>query len=184
MGLIFSISNFFINKISRANKLSGKKYLLAIFRFGNKGKKKKFKIGRSDVRSSLTYPPKYLHQISLDAPWHTYLHKNLTSYENAPHFEICHLVKSFTSRKVASFAPSLLNDRAGKFKLAPTILVLKTRIGLWPWKKIRHPKAGSKKPRSFLFKKKKRQPGLFSFWITMTLFFCTLLLQKAGSPIF
>ena len=33
------------------------------------------------------------------------------------HFEICRLVKSFTSRKEASFAPSLLNDRAGKFKL-------------------------------------------------------------------
>ena len=35
----------------------------------------------------------------------------------AEKFEICHLVKTFTSRKEASFAPSLLNDRAGKFKL-------------------------------------------------------------------
>jgi hypothetical protein len=34
------------------------------------------------------------------------------------YFEICCLVKSFTSRKEAFFAPSLLNDRAGKLKLA------------------------------------------------------------------
>ena len=32
-------------------------------------------------------------------------------------FEICRLVKSFTSRKEASFSPSLLNDTTGKFKL-------------------------------------------------------------------
>ena len=32
-------------------------------------------------------------------------------------------------------------------------------------------KAGSKKTGSLLFKKKKKQPGLFSFWITMTLVF-------------
>ena len=33
------------------------------------------------------------------------------------HFEICHLVKSFTSGKETSFAPSHLNDMAEKFKL-------------------------------------------------------------------
>ena len=33
------------------------------------------------------------------------------------HFEICRLVKSFTSSKEACFAPSLLNDRVGKLEL-------------------------------------------------------------------
>ena len=54
---------------------------------------------------------------------------------------------------------------------APTILVLKTRVSLGPWKKIGHP--------AFVMQKEKRQPGLFSFWITMTLFFAPCFLHPA-----
>ena len=53
----------------------------------DKWKKQKFTNGRSDVRSSLTYPPTYIryHQIQLDiSTYLVYLPKNLTSYVNAP----------------------------------------------------------------------------------------------------
>jgi hypothetical protein len=38
-------------------------------------------------------------------------------------FEICRFVKSFTSRKEASFVPSLLNLTAGKFKVGKKLYV-------------------------------------------------------------
>ena len=59
----------------------------------------KIKNGRSDVWSSLTY----LHQISSEAAWHTYLPKNLTSYVNAPlnqlqvHFQKAVLIPNTSS---------------------------------------------------------------------------------------
>ena len=57
-------------------------------------------------------------------------------------------------------------------------------IGLWPWKNqvqnMDLKKAGCKKTRVIVIQKEKRQPGFFSFWITMTLFFCTCFLK----PIF
>ena len=58
----------------------------------------------------------------------------------------------------------------------PSILVLKTRAGLWPWKKIGHPvfwkKQGTKKSRLLLFN-----------WITVTLFF-SLFFAKSRVPDF
>ena len=62
------------------------------------GKRKKIKNGRSDVRSSLTYPPTYIryHQMQLDIP--TYLPKNLTSYVNAPLYELVSLISWPVSR--------------------------------------------------------------------------------------
>jgi len=49
----------------------------------------------------------------------------------------------------------------------------KTGSKLWDVKK----QGAKKKFRIyFVIQKQKRQPGLLSFWITMTLFFCTLLL--------
>ena len=40
------------------------------------------------------------------------------------------------------------------------------------------------KNKVIVIQKEKRQPGLFSFWITMTLFFCTLLFAKSRVPNF
>ena len=70
---------------------------------------------------------------------------------------------------------------------APTFLVLKTRVGLWPWKKsgtLLFEQSRVQKTKVIVFQKEKRQPGLISFRITMTLFFAPWFLQKAGSPIF
>jgi hypothetical protein len=46
-------------------------------------------------------------------------------------------------------------------------------------------KAGRvQKTKVIVIQKEKRQPGLFSFWITMTPFFCTLLFEKSRVPDF
>ena len=61
---------------------------------------------------------------------------------------------------------------------APTILVLKTWVGLWPWKKL-GPKYGVKKvgckKQGHYYSKREEDSCLFSFWITMTFIFCTQL---------
>ena len=69
----------------------------------------------------------------------------------------------------------------------PLILVMKSGVGLRPWKKMGYPvfcqKAGCKKP-GHCYSKRKRQPGLFSFWITMTLIFAPCFLAKNRVPDF
>ena len=64
----------------------------------------------------------------------------------------------------------------------PTILVLKTWVGLWPWKKnqvqnMDLKKARWKKNRVVVVQKEKKPSCLFSFWITMTLFFAPCFFQ-------
>ena len=43
-------------------------------------------------------------------------------------------------------------------------------------------KSTMQKTRVIVIQKEKRQPGLYSFWITMTLFFCTLIFAKGRVP--
>ena len=91
--------------------------------------------------------------------------------------------------KVPNYSPNQLNKKQthSPSQSAPTILVLKTRVGLWPWKKLGtllFEKSRVQKTKVIVIQKEKRQPGLFSFWITMTLFFCTLLFAKSRVPEF
>ena len=58
---------------------------------------------------------------------------------------------------------------SGTFKELGTLLFSKSRV---------------QKNRVIFIQKEKRPGCIFSFWITMTLVFCTLLFQKAGCPVF
>ena len=95
---------------------------------------------------------------------------------------------NFAKVKIKSFeCPKSKSVTQSPSQSAPTILVLKTRVGLWHWEKIGHPvfwiKQGAKN--KVIFIQKEKRPGwLFSFWITMALFFAPCFLKKAGSLIF
>ena len=80
-------------------------------------------------------------------------------------------------RSLSFFVGSQI-ELPSQFAPSPTILVLKTWVSLWPWKnQIQN--MDLKKDQ-----KEKRPDCLFSFWITMTLVFCTLLFSKSWVPNF
>ena len=56
-------------------------------------------------------------------------------------------------------------------------VTLKKKLGILLFSKSR-----VQKTRVIVIQKEKRQPGLFSFWITMTLLFCTLFFAKSRVP--
>ena len=88
------------------------------------------------------------------------------------------------------------NSSHNETRIFLTLLQNSVDIYFFWFLKIEHPalcKKQAEKTGSFSIIQKEKRPGfLFSFWITMTLFFCTLLFsksrvpnfQKAGCPIF
>ena len=75
----------------------------------------------------------------------------------------------FFLKNVLTYSPS---------QSAPTVLVFKTWVGLWTWKKIR----SNIWTRVIVIQKEKRPGCLFSFWIAVTLIFCTLLFSGPERP--
>ena len=85
------------------------------------------------------------------------------------------------------FQISLRNFEHSPSQSVLTILVLKTWVGLWPWKKSGQKygmqKAGCKKQGHY-YSKREEGSCLFSFWMTMTLFFAPCFLTPYFGPCF
>ena len=116
-------------------------------------------------------------------------HKMVPRGYFSPHFQCqTFLISSMRKFPVSSSPETRVIERDQLFlpcthlpsQSAPTILVLKTWVGLWSWKKrseIWVAKSKVQKNRVIVIQKEKRPGCFFSFLITMTLFFATWFLQ-------